>query len=112
MALVEIVDHLNHERVLGYLTERPELPNGGGHYRMAAWPNTSLSCDFVASGPIIEVVDFATIWKSRDGGWRQDRVFSTRAPLDLLMKLGPKFRLPGEAPDQARYRVETQRFFR
>jgi hypothetical protein len=112
---VEVVDALNLNRTLGYLTKRPVNEVRGHVVRVAMMaPIMALvSRDYIDS-PItdtIKTIHFEFDRKTYESGWRVETVLKTHAKLEDLQNIDC-FLLPGEDENEARFRRDHRAYRR
>jgi len=107
---IEVVDQVNLNRTLGYLTKRPDRCTPTVEFAVMQ-PVSSLYLmepDELISRSV-STIRFKVDRKVYDNGWRIEVVLTTDAKLDELLKLDC-FMLPGETPRQAEERRYPLRY--
>jgi len=111
---VEVVDALNLNRTLGYLTRRPVKEADRRVVRVAVMEPYAVVPyldDRVPVSTSIKTIDFEFDRKTYESGWRVETVLKTYAPLEDLQNLDC-FILPGEGEAEAKFRRDHRAYRR
>lgn len=103
--LVEVRDAENHDRLLGHIPRFAIPYRDAPRVYLATFPKVNFTAAKDAP-PTVENIKKVTLnygWHPDKDGWTMRKVFLTRDPLEVLLRLDT-FSLPGEAPGQAALR--------